>query len=111
MKEGLYMIGDKINLTPQDILDKEFKVDARGFRMQEVDEFLDIVIKDYQEFNTVIKALEDDCRTLIAENSRLKSEVRDLKSKLDIATSNKEVTSIDIIKRISELEKTVYGDN
>ena len=105
------MIGDKINLTPQDILDKEFKVDARGFRMQEVDEFLDIVIKDYQEFNTVIKALEDDCRTLIAENSRLKSEVRDLKSKLDIATSNKEVTSIDIIKRISELEKTVYGDN
>ena len=111
MKEGLYMIGDKINLTPQDILDKEFKVDARGFRMQEVDEFLDIVIKDYQEFNTVIKALENDCRTLIAENSRLKSEVRDLKSKLDIATSNKEVTSIDIIKRISELEKTVYGDN
>lgn len=105
------MIGDKINLTPQDILDKEFKVDARGFRMQEVDEFLDIVIKDYQEFNTVIKALENDCRTLIAENSRLKSEVRDLKSKLDIATSNKEVTSIDIIKRISELEKTVYGDN
>ena len=105
------MMGDKIVLTPQDILDKEFKVDARGFRMQEVDEFLDIVIKDYQEFNTVIKALENDCRTLITDNSRLKSEVRDLKSKLDIATSNKEVTSIDIIKRISELEKTVYGDN
>ena len=44
-------------------------------------------------------------------NSRLKAEVRDLKSKLDIALSNKEVTSIDIIKRISELEKAVYGEN
>lgn len=105
------MLGEKIALTPQDILDKEFKVDARGFRMQEVDEFLDLVIKDYQEFASIIKRLENDCRVLVTENSRLKAEVRDLKSKLDIATSNKEVTSIDIIKRISELEKAVYGEN
>ena len=36
------MYHDKIALTMQSILEKEFKVDARGYRMQEVDQFLDI---------------------------------------------------------------------
>ena len=31
------MYSDKIYLTPQEILDKEFKIDARGYRPQEVD--------------------------------------------------------------------------
>jgi DivIVA domain-containing protein len=104
-------MGDKIVLTPQDILDREFKIDARGYRLQEVDQFLDVVIKDYQEFVSIIKRYENDCRALLNDNSRLKTEIRDLRSKLDIAGSNKDVTNIDIIKRISELEKIVYGDN
>ena len=37
------MYHDKIALTMQNILEKEFKVDARGYRMQEVDQFLDIL--------------------------------------------------------------------
>ena len=36
------MYGENISLTPQDILDKEFKIDTRGYRPQEVDKFLDI---------------------------------------------------------------------
>ena len=43
------MYNDRITLTPQDILDKEFKIDARGFRPQEVDKFLDVIINDYNE--------------------------------------------------------------
>ena len=35
------MYGDKISLTIEDILNKDFKIDARGFRPQEVDKFLD----------------------------------------------------------------------
>lgn len=105
------MLGDKIKLTPQELYDKEFNIDTRGYRPQEVDGFLDLVISDYQEFQSLIKRYDAECRSLVTENSRLKAEVRDLKSKLDIATSNKEVTSIDIIKRISELEKAVYGDD
>lgn len=38
------MIEEKILLTTNDILEKEFKIDARGYRPQEVDKFLDIVI-------------------------------------------------------------------
>ncbi len=41
------MIDDKLFLTPEEILNKEFKIDARGYRMQEVDKFLDMVIRDY----------------------------------------------------------------
>ena len=49
------MYNDKITLNPQEILDKEFKIDARGYRPQEVDKFLDMVIRDYTEFMNVIK--------------------------------------------------------
>ena len=37
------MYSENISLTPQDILDKEFKIDTRGYRPQEVDKFLDLV--------------------------------------------------------------------
>ncbi len=46
-------MNDRITLTMQDILEKEFKIDARGYRPQEVDKFLDIIIKDYNEYNNI----------------------------------------------------------
>ena len=44
------MFEDKRILTAKEILDKEFKIDARGYRPQEVDQFLDYIIKDYVYF-------------------------------------------------------------
>lgn len=107
------MLDDKIFLTTKDILEKEFKLDARGYRPQEVDKFLDLIIKDYTEYQSIIKKLAVEIKNLESENQTLQSEVRDLKSKLDLATSNtsRSVTNLDIIKRISELEKIVYGEN
>lgn len=106
------MVEEKIFLTPNDILEKEFKLDARGYRPQEVDKFLDLVIKDYSEFSSIIKRLMNELKNLEKDNQVLKSEVRDLKSKLDIvgSSSNKGVTNVDILKRLSELEKIVYGE-
>ena len=49
-----------INLTPEDILNKEFKIDTRGYRLKEVDQFLDIIITDYQEFNKIILTLQKE---------------------------------------------------
>ena len=37
-------------------------------------------------------------------------EIRNLKASLDIAGSNKGVTNVDLLKRISDLEKVVYGE-
>jgi len=101
---------DRIALTIQDILEKEFKIDARGYRMQEVDQFLDIIIRDYNEYNNMIKALKVDLKTLSVENENLKQEVRNLKSSIEtLKTEEKEVTNVDLIRRISQLEKIILN--
>ena len=85
MLEGDILYNDRFYLTPQEILEKEFKVDARGYRPQEVDKFLDMVIRDYTEYANIIKKLEKDIKNLMEDNSKLKQEIRRLQSeKLNI---------------------------
>ncbi|MBQ2873600.1 MAG: cell division regulator GpsB [Bacilli bacterium] len=104
------MDSDRIALTMQDILEKEFKVDARGYRMQEVDQFLDIIIHDYNEYNNIIKELIKERKSLELENADLKQEVRDLKSTMDtLKSGEKEITNVDLLRRISQLEKIILG--
>ncbi len=99
-----------IELTKQDILEKEFKIDARGYRLQEVDKFLDVIIRDYNEYDNIISNLEKEKRQLVSENQELKQEVRNLKSSIDaLKVDEKEITNVDIIRRISQLEKIVLG--
>ena len=43
------LYGERISLTTQDILNKDFKIDARGYRPQEVDKFLDMIIARSEE--------------------------------------------------------------
>ena len=101
---------DRITLTMQDILEKEFKIDARGYRLQEVDKFLDIIIKDYNEYNNIIRSLEKDKKVLLEENQVLRNEVRNLKSSIDAAKiGEKEITNVDLLRRISQLEKIILG--
>ena len=104
------MIDEKIILSPNDILEKEFKIDARGYRPQEVDKFLDLVIKDYVEYDKLLKKYENELKSVLEENSKLKSEMRNLKSTLSVAETNKGVTNVDILRRLGELEKIVYGE-
>ena len=102
-----------INLTPEDILNKEFRIDTRGYRLKEVDQFLDEIIADYQTFNKIILDLqkEKDDQTEVILN--LKQEIRDLKTTVEISRSaNKDDisgTNLDILKRLSNLEKAVFG--
>ena len=106
------MLFEEISLTPQDILDKEFKIDTRGFRPQEVDKFLDVVISDYTKFIALDKRLDSEKKELIEENLRLKQELRENKEKIELLknTSGKEMTNVDMLRRISMLEKVVFGD-
>lgn len=104
------MYEEKITLTMRDILEKEFKIDTRGYRLQEVDQFLDIIIKDYNEYNKIIKNLNKERKRLVEENESLKQEIRNLKSGIEAASyGGKEVTNIDLIRRISQLEKIILG--
>ncbi len=107
------MYQERIMLTCKDIFEKEFKVDTKGYRPQEVDKYLDIVSRDYEEFLTIIKELSRELKEVTDDNIRLKQEVRNLKMKLDVlketADSETGSSSVDILKRISNLEKVIYG--
>ena len=101
------MTEDKIVLSSRDILEKEFKIDTRGYCMQEVDRFLDVIIKDYEEMNSIIRSLAEDKKELVEDNIRLKQEVRNLRTKLDVITDNngEGSSTADVLRRLSNLEK------
>ncbi len=106
------MYDEKLFLTPQEILDKEFKTDTMGYRPQEVDGFLDMVIRDYNEFINKInrlqrenKELQDDKAKLLQENRKLRSIIESAKD----STTGASYNNVDLLRRISNLEKVVYG--
>lgn len=109
------MYNDKIYLTPQEILEHDFKIDARGYRPQEVDKYLDMIIRDYTEYNSIIRSLDKKIKDLTEDNYTLKQEIRRLQAELetmeDASNGQKSVTNIDLLRRISQLEKVVYGKN
>lgn len=94
------------NLTSKDILQKEFKPALRGFNTQEVDEFLNLVIRDYESYDREIAYLK-------SQNERLKQRLDHSKSGNTADPDDKQrvasTTNYDIIKRLARLEKTVYG--
>ena len=105
------MYQNKITLTPQDILEKDFKIDTRWYRLKEVDQFLDIIITDYEQFYKIINNLEQEKNDLLAENMNLKQELRNARINAEIVKNNDspEVTNVDIMRRLARLEKLVYG--
>ena len=106
------MYQNKITLMPQDILEKDFKIDTRGYRLKEVDQFLDVIISDYEQFLNIINNLEKEKADLLAEIMNLKQELRNFKMNAEVASNAKsmgEVNNIDIMRRLSQLEKMVYG--
>ena len=106
------MYQNKIMLSPHDILQKEFKIDTRGYRLKEVDQFLDTIISDYEQFLSIINNLEKEKADLMSEIVNLKQELRNSKLNMEVASNGNrggEVTNIDIMRRLSQLEKMVYG--
>mgnify|MGYP000854032030 FL=1 len=100
----------EIELNPTDILKKEFKTKMRGYEPEEVDGYLDLVIKDYQTYQEAIDRLT-------AENARLFKKVDELNRQLSASDNVKEsapqqasaATNYDILKRLSNLERHVFG--
>ena len=105
------MYQNKIKLRPKDILEKNFKIDMRGYTPKEVDQFLDDIINDYEGFLEIIDNLEKEKADLLREIMNLKQELRNSKLNMEVASTAKgnEVNNIDIMRRLSQLEKMVYG--
>ncbi|HAJ70082.1 MAG: cell division regulator GpsB [Alkalibacterium gilvum] len=94
-------------LTQKEILEKDFKTKMRGYDPTEVDEFLDVVIRDYDDFQKEIEQLK-------AENDRLLDKVDEQAKQMSTQNSsssqtNSAISNFDILKRLSNLERHVFG--
>lgn len=97
---------DDVQLSSKDILEKDFKTAMRGYHQEEVDEYLDKIIQDYEIFQREIDRLQK-------ENERLKKQTDQTqtprtRSAATASNSNHQV-NYDILKRLSNLEKAVFG--
>lgn len=90
-----------MKLTAKGILEQDFKTGLRGYNQDEVDQFLDVVIKDYETFQQEIERLQQ-------ENNRLKKQLDDNPTKKQ-PTASTGTMNYDILKRLSNLEKHVFG--
>ncbi|MFS0576324.1 cell division regulator GpsB [Sporosarcina sp. 179-K 3D1 HS] len=90
----------EIKLDSKTILEKDFKTGLRGYNQEEVDLFLDDVIQDYETYKKIVAELR-------LENERLKEELAANKKRTAAGTGG--TTNFDLLKRISNLEKHVFG--
>jgi DivIVA domain-containing protein len=96
------MVTDKVKLTAKDILEKEFKTGVRGYKQEDVDKYLDLIIKDYETLHQEIEDLQQ-------ENLRLRKQLEET-SRRHPVTQPAGTTNFDILKRLSNLEKHVFGN-
>lgn len=65
-----------MNITPKDILDKNFAKKFNGYDPEQVDEFLDDIIKQFE-------SLLEENEEVLVKNEALKSEISKYKQKVD----------------------------
>ncbi|WP_411953297.1 cell division regulator GpsB [Alkalibacillus sp. S2W] len=91
----------KPQLTNQDILDKEFKTSMRGYNQDEVDEFLDVVIKDYDYFEKEISRLKEEMERITNASSG--------SPQFETTNQSRSQVNADVLQRLSNLEKAVFS--
>ena len=100
---------EKLNLTPEEILDKQFDVDFKGYAPNEVDSFLDKILEDYQIREENVQQLLDSVAKLqeqVKELTNRNIELEGRKVAFDLSNTTS-YSSVDILKRISRLEELV----
>ncbi|KAA8441025.1 cell division regulator GpsB [Weissella paramesenteroides] len=103
---------ENVQHTREEILNKDFKKTriGTGYDITDVDAYLDEIISDYQAFQTNINELNN-------QNQKLKDQVAELTKQVSAApTSTPKAspapavnTNMDILKRLSNLERRVFG--
>lgn len=98
-------------LTAKKILDKDFKTGLRGYSQDDVDQFLDEIIQDYENFEKIVAKKQEEINMLKQELEAAQNAKRQTPAQVQPQqpqhTGN---TNFDILKRISNLEKHVFGD-
>lgn len=95
-------------LTPKVILEKDFKSSMRGYSPTDVDEFLDVIIQDYESFMKEINNLKSENERLLSKlDEASKQQMTSQTSSAAQSTGN--TSNFDILKRLSNLERHVFG--
>ena len=106
----------KIQLSLKKIVNKQFQIDFKGYNAEEVDYFLDIVVNDYENFAAMLNESYEQIEKLQKANDELKQKVNQLETEKMIQNDQLKSmednlsTNVDLLKRISNLEKVVYKD-
>ncbi|WLV25937.1 cell division regulator GpsB [Aciduricibacillus chroicocephali] len=99
---------NRVQLSAKDILEKDFKTTMRGYNQEEVDEFLDIIIQDYEFLQQEIEKLQMENERLKKNNDQVPRQRSNVQQQSP-AQSQPHQVNYDVLKRLSNLEKAVFG--
>lgn len=115
----------KFNLTKEDVLNKQFIPSYKGYDPNDVDNFLDLVLKDYSLIEENFKKSDETIASLKKENEELKHSLRELKrnqefSSLKLNTGSKNnlkdldyqpssLDNLELLKKCAMYEKKLYS--
>ena len=105
----------KLTLTSDDIFNKEFPLQYKGYVPQEVDGFLDEVLKNYEIIEEIRDYYETQNKALQKTNSVLRGKIDELETKLEMEKNkNNSIekvdssSNLDLIKKIAKLESELF---
>ncbi len=97
-------------LTTKEILETEFNIDFNGYSAQEVDAFLDRIMQDYNTFNQLIDEQKELLERYESTLDRQKKVIQELQARNRAEQAvEPQPTYVDLLKRISRLEETVFS--
>ena len=105
----------KLTLSSDEIINKEFSLQYKGYVPQEVDVFLDEVVKNYEIIEEIRDYYETQNKALQKTNSILRSKIDDLETRLEIEKNKNNSldkvdnsSNLDLIKKIAKLESELF---
>ncbi len=108
---------NKIQLSPKKLVAKEFKIDFKGYNAEEVDHYLDIIVNDYTAFASMLNESYEMIESLENKIQEQREKIVLLEKDKAMQADNIQAmeenlsSNVDILKRISLLEKAVFNQN
>ncbi|MGL5978031.1 MAG: DivIVA domain-containing protein [Erysipelotrichaceae bacterium] len=98
----------RLHFSVGEIFEKQFNVDFKGYAAKEVDEFLDLVIRDYETYDQIIKELGERLQLFEAKHQALTNQIVELEGRSNYKEQPNPNNTVDILKRLSRLEAAVF---
>ena len=108
----------KLKTNSKELGSKEFAIKPKGYDAYDVDNTLDMIIKDYETIENNVLMSYEEHKALIEEINKLRNENVDLNVSLDkeknkwkyVKMDGKDIhiDNLELLKRIGKLEKIIH---